>query len=108
MPPKRLSCGNLLFLGWEVETADERSASESVYGNTERRVTTPRLRYRDCDENQSGLPEHPGRRIGPPRAVGRGGGFPRNRGKYCAASVCKGLRVHQEFRFPEFPDHLDL
>src|SRR5580698_8828116 len=118
MPPKRLSCGNLLFLGWEVETAVERSASESVYGHTERRATTPRLRYWDCDENSSGLPEHPGGRPSAPRA-GRGRvGFPRNRGKvsiqgvfdhpryrppaqrrgrYCPASVCKGLRLHQEF-----------
>ena len=33
-------------------------------------------------KTQSGLPEHPGRRLGPPRAGGRRGGVPRNRGKY--------------------------
>src|SRR3984885_1954772 len=129
MDAELLSCGNLLSSQLEVETTVWRCASEAVYGNTERRATTPRLRYQGCDEKQSGLPEHPARRVGPPRSGGRGGGFSRNRRKvpiqsilhhsryrsaaqrrrrYCAAGVCQGLRIHPEFRFPKLAHHLDL
>jgi len=58
-----------------------------VYGNTERRVTTPRVRYQGCDKDKSGLPEHPGRRISPPRAGRRGSRFSRNRGTLPVQSV---------------------
>src|ERR1700691_5957944 len=81
MDAELLSCGNLLSSQLEVETTVWRCASEAVYGNTERRAATPRLRYQGCDKNKSGLSEHPARCFGSPRSGGRGGGFSRNRRK---------------------------
>src|ERR1700735_2422125 len=94
MDAELLSCGNLLSSQLEVETTVWRCASEAVYGNNERRATTPSLRYQGCDENKSGLSQHPARRFGTPGSGGRGGGFSRNRRKV----PVQGIFHHSRYR----------